>query len=311
MISSRAVLRVGFILLVAGFIAGCDQASDKPREDEQPMEIFDGHRMIFELNFDEKDTDHRKTTEAVVEMLKKRLDPQEISNLSIQPYGSDKVEIRMPANGKVSRSDVIRLVTKAGLLAFRVAPVRPELWTDKSKVGISQGDLEKLVKRLKTSGPGSYNAKFRWFEIEDNDNVKAFAGLITSKDKEGVSYVLLSNEKQHTMLSDPTDTNSWKLARANLSADSVGAPAVGFAFDDVGAKLFGNLTSGHLGESLTILIDGKAYSAPEIRAKISRNGIITGKFTVKEVRELVRILNAGALSAKINPTPVAEMRIGN
>ena len=51
------------------------------------------------------------------------------------------------------------------------------------------------------------------------------------------------------------------------------------------------------------------YSCPIIREAISDSGIISGKFSREDVSEMVRILEAGNLPARINPVPLSEKRI--
>jgi SecD/SecF fusion protein len=110
------------------------------------------------------------------------------------------------------------------------------------------------------------------------------------------------------------------LSRA-YSQLSEGRPGVSFTFNAEGGKLFGNLTrknvpsgSGDEGSQvkrhLSIILDGLVVSAPTINSEITYNGQITGSFTAREVDNLVKILQSGALPATLKKQPVSESTMG-
>ncbi len=77
-------------------------------------------------------------------------------------------------------------------------------------------------------------------------------------------------------------------------------PEVLLEFNSEGARLFKEITSKNVGKKLAIYIDNVLISAPVVREAISGGKAqITGKFTLKEAKELVRNLNAGALPVPI------------
>jgi preprotein translocase subunit SecD len=74
---------------------------------------------------------------------------------------------------------------------------------------------------------------------------------------------------------------------------------VEFQWNNEGASIFGELTGENVGNLLAIVIDNQVKSAPVIRDRISRNGVITGNFGSQEAADLAVILRAGSL-----PIPV-------
>ena len=203
-------------------------------------------------------------------------------------------------------SDLIRLIAKAGVLEYRIAPLRPGAGEG---ARISEADLTRYVQELQTKGPEygrSRNERFLWFPIHGERS--GYDGLVTA-DFAGKRYVLLYNQSGYVMLRQP-GKGSWKLDSAYVTTDDKNRPAVGFTFDEAGARLFGQLTADHKGDQMAVLLDEEVYSAPTIQAVISKRGIITGQFTVDEVRDLVRTLEAGSLPARVNPNPVAENTFG-
>ncbi|MCI0619624.1 protein translocase subunit SecD [Candidatus Wolfebacteria bacterium] len=80
----------------------------------------------------------------------------------------------------------------------------------------------------------------------------------------------------------------------------VSQPTVVLEFNDEGTKLFADITREHVGDILAIFLDGTPITEPVIQTEIpDGTAVITGDFTPKEARDLVRNLNFGAL-----PVPV-------
>ena len=78
------------------------------------------------------------------------------------------------------------------------------------------------------------------------------------------------------------------------------APQVILNFNSEGAKLFEKITGDNVGRTLAIFLDGQPISAPTIQEAIAGGqATITGQFTAKEARDLVRNLNFGALPVPI------------
>jgi SecD/SecF fusion protein len=195
-------------------------------------------------------------------------------------------------------SDLKRLIAKAGVLEFRMAPPAGSL---------SPADLEHYQALLRDNNPAELatrGGQYLWMEVVgDRDNV---GGLILGN-RDGKTYVLLSNKIDDVLLKTSGD---WKLADARRGSDQAGRPAVNFSFDAVGAKLFGDLTARHINDRMAILLDDQVYSAPTIKSAISESGQITGKFTPAETQELAKVMKAGSLPARLNPNPISESSFG-
>jgi SecD/SecF fusion protein len=92
-------------------------------------------------------------------------------------------------------------------------------------------------------------------------------------------------------------------------AQYTGEPQVGFKFDSQGAQQFGRATREHTGERMAIVLDGKVLSAPRINEPIlGGQGVITGRFTTTEAKDLSTMLKAGALPAPL--TVIEERTVG-
>lgn len=75
-----------------------------------------------------------------------------------------------------------------------------------------------------------------------------------------------------------------------------GKPTIAFEFKPEAAETFGQFTNNHVGQYLTVILDGKVLTSPVIQSPIwGGSGVIEGRFTVDEASKVVRQLNAGAL----------------
>jgi preprotein translocase subunit SecD len=74
--------------------------------------------------------------------------------------------------------------------------------------------------------------------------------------------------------------------------DMRGRPAIGVSLSDAGAVKLGTFTESNIGRRLAIVLFGKVTSAPFIRAKISKNALITGNFTEEEAQKTLEKLKA-------------------
>jgi preprotein translocase subunit SecD len=94
----------------------------------------------------------------------------------------------------------------------------------------------------------------------------------------------------------PTVITGDMLASAQvIFARVTNEPAVGFTLKPEGAKRFGEYTANHIGEYLSIVLDGEVISSATIRSAISDQGQITGNFTRERAQSLVIQLKYGAL----------------
>jgi len=293
-------------VLVLLALAGCSSDETDGNEQKSPslIEQHGGTELIYEIHADQGEA-RDDLAERMIAVLKRRVEPMG-TGLEWRPIGKDRFEVRMPAD--TDPADLKRLIARAGLLEFRIAPALPG--TRPEQMPISAEDHKRYTTSLRKEGPkgaAKRNEPLRWFPIRGEPG--GSHGLVVAE-YAGKSYMLLHHtQSTHTMLQEP-GRGDWGIKRAYPTADQMNTPAVGFEFDQRGAKRFATLTGTNVGRFLAVLLDGEVYSCPIVREAISDRGIITGKFTFKEVEELARVLDAGALPARLNPVPVSERRIG-
>ena len=103
------------------------------------------------------------------------------------------------------------------------------------------------------------------------------------------------------LVSQTPDITGDYLSDARVGFDSRQSEwQVNFTWSREGAEIFAALTEVNIDELLAIILDGQVYSAPTIRARISRAGVITGRFSSEDAADLAVILRAGALPISVN-----------
>ena len=107
-----------------------------------------------------------------------------------------------------------------------------------------------------------------------------------------------------------TELTGKYLKKAQVGFDSVtNAPLIQLEFNDEGAKLFEEITARNVGKPLAIFLDYQLLQAPVVQEVISSGQAqISGSFTPQKARELVRVLNAGALPVPI--TLISQQSVG-
>jgi preprotein translocase subunit SecD len=96
------------------------------------------------------------------------------------------------------------------------------------------------------------------------------------------------------------------LEKVRRSKDAYGAPNIAFTLTSAGAARFRKYTAANIGQKLAIVLDNKIESVPVIQSVISDEGVITGRFTIEEAEDLVRVLDSGGLPA---PVKILEEKI--
>jgi len=89
------------------------------------------------------------------------------------------------------------------------------------------------------------------------------------------------------------------LRTAEPSRDENGQPAVRFILSSEGGRKFYSFTSAHVGDNLAVVLDNKVQEVAVIKDAIRDQGVINGRFTEQQTRDLAMILRSGALPASI------------
>ncbi|GJM19854.1 MAG: hypothetical protein DHS20C14_20670 [Phycisphaeraceae bacterium] len=233
---------------------------------------------------------------------------------SYDEYAAERTSLDDP-------NDLKRMLAGAGELSFRIT-VDPQGYPDAQ---VPHTEEVRLREELREKGPRNVQSRdARWLKINDPlaalslTSVEAVEAFYADPATVGVNrqYVVEEFGGEYFMLcwdapgSRLTKAEgSWSVAAAFPSSDQVGRPAIGFEMDARGARFLGNLTGPHVGDHMAVLLDDEVYTAPNLIARISRNGQITGDFTDSEISYVIRTLTAGSLQARLSPEPISENSI--
>jgi preprotein translocase subunit SecD len=130
----------------------------------------------------------------------------------------------------------------------------------------------------------------------------------TAIDDSSGAVEIPSREGGMTKVEDPPAMTGEVVQSARVEPRD-GRIHVSLSFTGEGARMFGELTSQHVGRQLAIILDNKVYSAPVIQEPIwGGTADISGRFTPEEARELAVVLRSGALPAPMNS--IEERTVG-
>lgn len=91
------------------------------------------------------------------------------------------------------------------------------------------------------------------------------------------------------------------LSSAKAGFDQNNKPEVDIKFTKEGGKKFADITTRYIKKRLAIVLDGKVMSAPVVQNRIPDGAaVISGKFTIEEVKTLVLVLETGALPVALD-----------
>ncbi|HUD21026.1 MAG TPA: protein translocase subunit SecD [Candidatus Saccharimonadales bacterium] len=107
-----------------------------------------------------------------------------------------------------------------------------------------------------------------------------------------------------------TGLTGKQLTNATLTFDSTtNAPQISLQFNSAGTKLFSDITTQNVGKPIAIFLDNQEVSAPTVQEAITTGqAVITGQFTVQQAKDIVNLLNDGALQVPLKQ--IAQTTIG-
>ncbi len=122
--------------------------------------------------------------------------------------------------------------------------------------------------------------------------------------------LLMPGRSLGTKASDDTGQTWYLISRASAvtgrdlrsaepSRDENGQPSVQFTLTGEGGRRFGAFTGSHVGDNLAVVLDNKVQEVAVIKEQIHDSGVINGRFTEQETKDLAMVLRSGALPAGI------------
>ena len=122
------------------------------------------------------------------------------------------------------------------------------------------------------------------------------------KDQRLIEFIAI-NRKERSFSGEDLDPSG-----VGVGVGDNGGPGVNYRMIGSLTAEYADWSAEHKGKSSAIILNGYVKSAPAFQSKITRNGIITGDFTLPEVEELVKVLRTGSL--RIEPELLSQVTIG-
>ena len=102
------------------------------------------------------------------------------------------------------------------------------------------------------------------------------------------------------LISRTSSVAGHDLREARVSRNSqTNMPEVEFFLTAEGGRRFSDFTGAHVGDYLAVVLDNKVMEVAVIKSQIGDTGVIEGRFTDQQAKDLALILNSGALPASI------------
>jgi preprotein translocase subunit SecD len=252
-------IKLSFILFVLVMTA----VSIKTKPIKLGLDLQGGARLILEA----KDTEKVKATNDAVlgalAVIRNRVDGLGVSEPVIRRKGVRQIVVELPGIDDPERA--VKLIGETALLKFVEAEQAP-------------GNIDNLTKEQLEILAGKDAVIDKYIEYDKNGNITKEQPIILKK----------------------TVLTGADLKSATPGTNRYGEPIVNIEFTAEAAKTFHTTTARSVGKPLAIVLDNKIISAPIVNEAISGGrALISGRFSVEEMSDLVIKLKAGAL-----PIPV-------
>lgn len=207
----------------------------------------------------------KRTIDQSIEVLRDRIDPSGTTEMTLVREGDERILLQVP--GAKNIDEIKAAINKTANLSFHL--VHGDNNNERAvRQAIETFDPETGEARLASIGT-------RYFPNEDG------AGGFIVEESTRITGECLENSSPGV---DPDRGN----------------PIVNFKFNFRCSRLFGEMTARNIGRPFAVVLDGAVITAPNIRSAITGGrGYIEGSFTPDSASELSRLLNAGALPAKL------------
>ncbi len=219
------------------------------------LDVAGGTELVYELIPPDEEVADVNVAQ-VIDIVRRRIDPQNIKEYIIQPAGENRILIQVPEATQAEVAALKDRITRMGRLEFRLGLPPTQEHASKYERA-EEGVIEPGYEKMHIDG--------------DPDN----------------RFFLISD-------GEPAITGEY-LQSVSVARDEMGQLAVGFRLTPAGGQRFARITSRNRGMVLGAVLDGILQSAPTIQSTIRERGQITGQFSQEEVDNLIAVLQAGSL----------------
>jgi len=280
------------------------------------IDLQGGTELTYRLDLSQITDNAEDVANEVKDIISRRLDLHGLKEIRIAIENTDRLVVTIPGGG-ADTEYIKEQIEKAGNLRFQIvstsaahtSPTRMEelkkeeqtyltkraAWVlDYKKWETDKASNPSLQQPIEPNKP-EYIVREQWGRTEDEEGILSEEPIFERE-------VVLINR-------DDSIVDGSNLESAAATIDENGRAAVAFNMRGAGATKLGDLTSKHLNDPLGIVLDERVLQAPNIRDRISTNGIITGRFSDEEVNSIVTILKGVSLPTK--PLLLSDNTVGS
>lgn len=238
----------------------------------------EGNKIVIGVKPKEAARIKANSVSQALETIRNRIDQFGVAEPVIVQQGADQILVQLPGVKDTQRA--LDLIGKTALLEFKLIDEKAQL-SPPLPDSVPASEADNLLKQYEGKIPEGDQILFE--RVVDRST-----GAVTKR-----PYLV----KKDAMMTGDVLTE----ARMGLDPRTQEAE-VNFKLDPTGAKIFDQVTAANVGNRMAIILDGNVYSAPVIRERISGgSGVISGRFTESEAKDLAIVLRAGALPAPLKP----------
>lgn len=242
------------------------------------LDLKGGISIVYEAKGKKVDPD---VLEKTVEKIRDRIDKLGVAEPEITKQGAKNIVVQLPGIHDPERAK--SLIGQTAQLQFRI---------------VQESKFASEVKK----DPA-------WQVTTGEENLQPEKEIILPFKEEKVSVPVgkkaetTKKQEEVRLKLGPTLLSGDAIKRAQYAVDTeTGKPKVTFELSAAGSKTFADITTQNKDKQLAIVLDYKVESAPTIKEPITGgSGEITGDFTDQEARDLVIVLNTGALPVELKP----------
>lgn len=251
---------------------------NRTMETQLGLDLRGGMRVLLQVDMPDGSTITQDQLDTAKQILLSRSNALGVSEVTFQTSGNNRIVGEFP--GLTDTGQVVESLKKVGQLAFVAAGT--EYLAPGTKVNVDYSAVNAAANG--TSTPEATQAATETPTVEATPTTEATPA---ATDATGAA----TDVKTYTAI-----ITGAGLKSVNVGVDTLGTVAINFVLNDAEAKAFGDFTSKHVNEYLSIVLDNVVIESPVIHSAITDGqGQISGSFTTETANTLAVQLRYGAL----------------
>lgn len=222
-----------------------------------------------------------------IESLNSRINKFGLTEPTIRQQGDEFIYIEIP--GAADPEKINEILMGRGKLAFHL---------------VNQ-EATSALRAYLYSNPLGVDEKT--MTVEDKSIVPE--GYVIRKLYEKDAYGLDEFTGEYYVINEQPSLDGNHITQATTSFDEIGRPETLFQLDSEGGKIFYEMTSAHVGDSMVVVLDDRIKSSPATINEPIREGVRITGFSADEARNLALILRSAALPVEM--TPISTQAVGS